>query len=247
MKSLVHSPYKYVQKTEKKYPTAWKEIAGFRKDKGIDLPDWPDWCYIPMAAGVAIVSGGDDSRLGMHNSADISIVSGLAAWRKTRGIYRFDEALFGKLWSRSIADIPMDTIFNLPEKCCYIEIPKHFHDDFGIVGFFVFLEYDVNHGHAEVRFLLDYSNKLVAHFIHVEDEDCEEIREIVDLFRKVFSTSFNPEIAISNVEDISEKLLSISLYLCSDDADIVYAPVNKLNKKKDAIRKVGFESEVRCA
>ena len=246
MKALSHSPYKYVQKTEKKYPTAWKEIAGFRKDKGIDLPDWPDWCYIPMAAGAAIVSGGDDRRIGMHNSPDISIVTGLAAWRNTRGVYRFDEALFGKLWSRSIADIPFDVIFNLPEKCCYIEIPKHFHGDLGIVGFFVFLEYDVNEEHAEIRFLLDYSNKLVAHFKHVEDESFEEYKEYMDLFNQIFPNFINPEIATNKVENLSEKLLSISLYLCSKDADIVYAPVNKLNKKKDAIRKVGFESEVRC-
>ena len=33
------------------YPNAWSQADTFRAQRGRDgLPDWPDWCYLPLAA-----------------------------------------------------------------------------------------------------------------------------------------------------------------------------------------------------
>ena len=33
----------------KRYPGAWRQADMFRQDKGKDLPDWPNWCFLPLA------------------------------------------------------------------------------------------------------------------------------------------------------------------------------------------------------
>ena len=38
----------------KKYSTAWKLADEFRADRGKDLPDWPAWCFLPLAGWYAI-------------------------------------------------------------------------------------------------------------------------------------------------------------------------------------------------
>ena len=56
-------PMQVVRDIGKHYPGVWQDVKKFRASKGKDLPDWPDWCYIPIAAGIAITTGGDDSNL----------------------------------------------------------------------------------------------------------------------------------------------------------------------------------------
>lgn len=48
----------------KLYPEAWKAADEFRADRGQDgLPNWPEWCYLPLAGWYAIVSGGGSNRV----------------------------------------------------------------------------------------------------------------------------------------------------------------------------------------
>lgn len=43
----------------KRFPSAWVQYDQFRQGRGQNgLPDWPDWCYCPMAGAYAILSGG---------------------------------------------------------------------------------------------------------------------------------------------------------------------------------------------
>ena len=44
-------PVVHLRATSHKYPEACKQLESFRADRGKDdLPDWPEWCYIPVAA-----------------------------------------------------------------------------------------------------------------------------------------------------------------------------------------------------
>jgi len=38
------------------YPDLSRVIDQFWQGKGVDLPDWPAWCFLPMAAWYAIAS-----------------------------------------------------------------------------------------------------------------------------------------------------------------------------------------------
>src|SRR6185369_17498093 len=97
-------PRAHLAAAGKLYPEAWKTADAFRADRGCDgLPDWPDWCYLPLAGWYAIVSGGCTNRIPSHLIGDVGRLAALGTWRATQGIYRFDPALY-----HAIVETPVD-------------------------------------------------------------------------------------------------------------------------------------------
>src|SRR5699024_94084 len=71
------------------------------------VPRWPAWCYLPIAAGFAAANRGQPiDHLPLNERAAISheatILTGLAAWRMTKGVYEFDPELLEALWRTSL-------------------------------------------------------------------------------------------------------------------------------------------------
>jgi len=87
-------PLKYLGRYGKKYPDVWKLFDQFRVDRGKGLVDWPNWCFCPLAASYAIVSGGGDNQCTPETVGDVAVLGALSAWRLSQEIYRFDNTLF---------------------------------------------------------------------------------------------------------------------------------------------------------
>jgi hypothetical protein len=51
-------PKQILRDIGRQWPDVWKQIKMIRAEKGKSVPDWPDWCYVPIAAGYAIVTQG---------------------------------------------------------------------------------------------------------------------------------------------------------------------------------------------
>ncbi|MCD8490616.1 MAG: hypothetical protein LRY51_01225 [Geovibrio sp.] len=116
---------------------------------------WPDWCLYPLAAAIAVASRG--GRVDLPIVADAQDLACLASWRVTRGVYRFDDWLYGELVKTDIkTDLPMSVFFNLPQHCIYIELRG-----VPFCGVFVWLEYDVNTQEAELRLAFDDGRSLL--------------------------------------------------------------------------------------
>jgi hypothetical protein len=49
------SPEQHLREFWKDYPGLVDSVNYFLKGKGKDLPDWPQWCLLPMAAWYAIL------------------------------------------------------------------------------------------------------------------------------------------------------------------------------------------------
>ena len=57
-------PLAHLTVAGKIYPQAWQQFDVFRQMRGKDgFDNWPEWCYCPLAAAYAIVSGGGDNRV----------------------------------------------------------------------------------------------------------------------------------------------------------------------------------------
>lgn len=71
-------PKRHLVEIARKYPQVWKQVDELRAARGRDLPDWPEWCFLPVAGTYTIVSSG-----GVLNSpkeaADVGILAALAA------------------------------------------------------------------------------------------------------------------------------------------------------------------------
>lgn len=108
------------------YSNAAHMVEVFRQDKGTDI-DWPEWCYLPVAASYAIISEVcEDMRIA---SPDIGNLAAILNWRPTKGVYRFDPELLESLWNVDLdRGLPVDLFFQrLPAWCCYIDLEEEAH------------------------------------------------------------------------------------------------------------------------
>jgi len=225
-KETVNRLQGYVTEMAQKYPKCWKQLEMMRAHKGGKLGDWPNWCYVPVAASYGVVSQGG-MITDIERSQDVAKMHCLGAWRLTQGIYRFDETLFDELTKTPFTgDMPSELLFRLPEWCVYIVLERG-----GMNGVFVALEHDMNDGHPELRILMDTEdNELFSIPIHIEGDIKTGLEKGISFSKaqqkKVGSDSLLEwmEEAEDDIKELSAamlgKIMSLILYLCSDSMDI---------------------------
>jgi hypothetical protein len=207
------------------YPDAWRLEDEFRADRR-RLGDWPDWCFLPLAGAVAIVSRGRTTPPG-GSVPHVGILGALAAWRVTQGIYRFDPTVLDALWATPVTgDIPTAVLFHLPEWCVYVPTPGRAWHGGVLHGFFAHLEHDVNDRRAELRLVLDVAgpggDEPLVLPIHLGPGGVAEgvaamLRESARHAPVRFQT---PEGLVEELADDLSPLVSLVLYLCSQAAEV---------------------------
>lgn len=119
---------------------------------------WPSWCYAPMAASHAALAGADGAGLvDVKRAQLLAPIAAAAAWRWTKGIYRFDPDLARAVASTSLdRELPADALLRLPEWCVYVELDGLDLEGMpvGTAGAWAYLEHDANDGRRELRFVL---------------------------------------------------------------------------------------------
>jgi len=195
-----------------------------------------------MAAAYAVASGGGDRVPVGPSAGKIAELAALAAWRVGQGIYRFDPELYSEVLATPIVgDLPEAVLYHLPEWCVYVETP----DFVGMAGdpvrgFFAHLEHDANDGRTELRLLLDeeaadgpFLRPVPLHLVGsglfqaLEAADRERLKQ-VQRFPALLER--DPS-ALGEIRDLLdeardglrrqvEPLLSLLLYLCSENADL---------------------------
>src|SRR5690606_8370701 len=86
----------HLESVSRDYPGIWKNYP-FLMSQLRERGEWPAWCFCPLAAAYAIVSGGGKNRVPLERMHEVSRVAALAAWRTTQGVYRFDPSLIEEL------------------------------------------------------------------------------------------------------------------------------------------------------
>lgn len=233
-------PREHLVAARKLYPDAWKQSEAFRADRGSDgLPAWPDWCYLPMAGWYAIVSGGGDNRVSLSGAGDVGRLAALGTWRVTQGIYRFDPALYAAIIATPVAgDLPHEILFRLPEWCVYVELADRRIGGVALHGFFAHLEWDANTGRPELRLLLDGEAGLEPVPLHLGqwtlDESIARMTDVASIQSMAAGLGPAPTGVTRSVRDIVEPLVSLLLYLCSQNAEIgdgSHRPANPIPKR----------------
>lgn len=203
-------PANLLKAYSQKYPNMWKNVDNFRKMKG----DWPEWCFLPMAASYAIASNGQDG-ISLSSLSDVAPLSALIAWKYTQGIYRFEPTVYKDLVKTSVdKDLPVDVLYRLPEWGVYAELQG----DDECHGFFAHLEFDMHTKRTELRLLLDYEDRLHPIILHLGQWS------VVEAVSKAFKVSEQNfplmHEAINYQAEKAQKCLSLLLYICSEKPDI---------------------------
>lgn len=225
-------PREHLITAGKLYSQAWSRSDEFRADRGRNgLPDWPQWCYLPMSAWYAIVSAdaGVD-RLGADRIHDVARLAAIGSWRVTQGIYRFDPALYAAVVDTPITgDIPCDILYRLPEWCVYVETPGIEFSGAPLHGVWAHLECDANTDRAELRLLTDGEAGLMPIILHLGTWSLAEsieraVVEAVKQGRQAGLTAQETALASADVvkelRPLVEPVMSLLLYICSENSEI---------------------------
>lgn len=239
------------------YPSLWRWLDLCRANPKLANCDhgWPKCIFAPFIATEVFFSclllqawglpadgkGVPISDLdGMTLAYETPIVSALAAWRATQGIYRFDSDLYHALLDTPLTgDLPCEVLFNLPEWCVYVETP----DMGGQRGFFAYLNYTES-GQSDPRsnlslyLLFDVDGSLLQHSLPLTKASLPEIvagmvecvgehttrKAAAEYARDVTGDSgpltIDPQQELEEVVAIIHPALSLLLYLCAVNAEI---------------------------
>lgn len=125
----------------------WQTIDRLRENA-----DWPSWCFVPMANIFPSAAASWHRRPDpVALAADVARLAGLAAWRVTQGIYRFDPDVYRAVTTTPPGRLPAEVLTLLPEWGVYVEMQNMPET----AGFFAHCEYDPRTGTPELRLLLD--------------------------------------------------------------------------------------------
>lgn len=233
----------------KKYPFAWKTADRWRRGRGKNVPDWPKWCFAPSQGWGFYVM----SEAGINDHADFiaksrqnvgflyamardsSLLAALAAWRPSKGIYKFEPEIAEALIRTPInGNIPVESLLMMPAWCVFIDIQEIGlkYDGEPVSSFFVWLDHNLdNCGGPALRFLLDMPKDMVNVDIFLVKETLEESlkyeQELTLSGRSQMKAQGVAPInrgpdrnPVDEVADIAP-FLSLVLFLCSDKPDKV--------------------------
>jgi len=176
--------------------------------------------------------------------SNVALLGVLGAWRATQGIYRFDSTVFESVVNTTVeGDLPCDVLHRLPEWCVYVETPGLQFLDCALDGFFAHLDWDA--GNTDLRFMLDTEKRLVPLSLNLGPWSMAEALERTlksgyklptepPTDQNVGSPPNRISVTIESFRPIIEPMVSLLLYLCSQNAEIgdgSRRPVNPTPKK----------------
>lgn len=237
-----YPPLKLINKWSYHIPSCWDEIENMRSDRGINLPNWDDDCYIPISGTIAVVSRGEDVSLFMIGPA--AELAAIASWRQYKEAYRFSPEMQEILFSQAVdCVIPVEILKNLPFPCIYIELQETDESLQGLHGFFVHIEHDVKTNRKELRFLLlNYDGTTYPMAIHlipggtikdgisamITEADQQRINaKIQTIFDIGIMSKFKNDLV-----EAASKLMQLVLYICAENAEIEENPNQKKITKR---------------
>lgn len=209
------------------YPNLPHWVDTFRADRGKSLSKWPDWCFLPMAGWYTVVSDGNQMEvLTLQVAGDVSRLAAMGTWRYSQGIYRLTPELLAALLDSPVSGkLPSDVLYRLPEWCVYVETPGQHWLGEPIHGFWAHLEYDMNTGRSELRFLFDGERSLTGLPVHIGDWTITEAigRAMGEAKRQQQARGGVFEMKADDIQTASADLnpfISVLLYLCSEEPEI---------------------------
>ncbi len=208
----------------RRYPGLPHWVNDFRSGKGNLYPDWPGWCFIPMAAWATRLQDEAGPNMALQVAGDIAILGALAPWRYSQGIYRFDPDLFAALAQTEFdAPLPSSVLMRLPEWSLYVETPGAAWRGAPLCGFWAHLEHDINSGRAELRLLLDTDAGLQGIPLHLGLWTVEEALRRAGAEGVRVGAELGLNITAPDTAAASHELgflVSLLLYLCADEPEI---------------------------
>lgn len=255
-------PKMYLDYLDCVFPGAFAQVDALKQELIKNSPQkLPTWCFLPSSSSVHALSRSMGISPIEFNDYSLEltqyppIFSALAAWRVTKGVYRFDNDVYPYVADSSISsNVPVDSFYRMPEWCVYIETPSLKFMGKEAHGFWAYLDIDIIDGKQSRQFLIividvlsptesmpipigiDLSNGSIEECL-VKYLDCLSLTpgaaaEVLDKRRNALLDGGRGE--VKALSDALKPYLSMLLYICSQDQEIegdVGFPSNPPRKK----------------
>lgn len=220
--ALIEAPTAYQTMLAGRFPGAWKALKRCLAARD-ELGGWPAHVYCPMAWAAAVAG---------QQITWIAPLAAVGVWRSTKVVAHLDPDLGRELWQTPVrGQIPEEVLRRLPVWCPYVTLDGVSEE---WAGFFVHLEADANTGREELRFVLlprtpGGAVTEVPLGLHLGYESLDEglaafeQEALAQVEHGVGSgVGWRPvqEQLRREMRELIEPLLSITLYLCSEEPDI---------------------------
>ncbi|MBF0215301.1 MAG: hypothetical protein HQM00_17375 [Magnetococcales bacterium] len=225
------TPQQHLERFSGRHPGIWEKITILRNARGLvgGPPDWPTWCYAPMAAAYVVIVG--RSRVqSVEQVRDMAILSAMAGWRLTKGVYRFDYDIYNALIDTDLrGPIPCEILRRLPEWCVYLEIPHPGLQFLStrLIGVWAHLEWDANDQHEELRLLLHtVDDQLIPTPIHLGNWTLAEAIERANSMAVSHASQIGVAVHVPNKNEVRslvsalDPILSLLVYLCAEEPEL---------------------------
>ena len=154
MSTNIKSPQEFLAYVNKVIDRrAWRLVDKFRLEKNKEVPDWPDYVFLPFTAWYAIAANMlGVERLTVDDAGYMQALAVAGTWRITQDIVRFDADVYKSILDTPIGDkIPCEIFYRLPAWCIFVETQDMMFEGLPVVGFWAMLEHDVNTQKDELR------------------------------------------------------------------------------------------------
>ena len=216
----VHRAVRHLNNLVKRYPNISRQVDEVLRQRGKDLPDWPGYCLIPLA-GWAYIAMQQGVRNHRALVADATALGAIGAWRYSQGIYRVDPELLTALANTPITGtLPSGLLLRQEAWSLYIETPGMTLGGKLLHGFWMHPEFDVGHQQPELGLVLDCDDGMFGIGIHIGNWTLTEAIERANQYTVRSAPSVPADWAARAVASLLSPVMSIVLYICSDQPDI---------------------------
>ncbi|BBA70632.1 AcrVA2 family anti-CRISPR protein [Geobacter sulfurreducens] len=222
-------PLNHLNIITKQFPIAWKMVEAALIDKGRELPNWPKWCFLPVALWEELCCYGRETISTRYSLGDVYSLAAIGTWRYTQSIYRFDADFRQCLVNSKLhGHIPVDALLRLPEFCIYLDTPGMQFGPFALHGCWVHLDSILGTNEIKMHLLLDLEwFGLMPFILSIGDWPLlDAVRNALeDIDRKTSDKWADSLFQVASLSDDFTRditpLMSMILYLCSDEPEVV--------------------------
>jgi len=242
-------PRQILETFGQRHPGAWRALDNLRAGR---LGAWPVYVYAPLdLAGVALATAQRTAGRPLPSHtweiiAPAQELAGLAAWRVTQQVFRFDPDLYQALLETPIAGlIPGAHFRRLPAWGVYVETPGLCAPLVGggetpVHGTFAWLDWRADRREDILTLGLDTDLQLAVGYVPLVGSLDEGLAQVEADWREGraagVADSAVPDGFAAAARSVYGRLLSLLLYLCADDADYQRPPWPAPRRTKKGLR-----------
>ena len=148
-----YAPDRWIRVLNRHFPNLWTglrkayqqpSMLGDREAIAEYLSGTPDWCIMPVMVPPLYLSRHYDSNVLQLRLQEAMSIATMYTWRAGKGVYRFEKELYDALVGQPLqGDLPVNSLFHLPEWGVYIETPGLAFEGVPLDGFIAHLDFNL--------------------------------------------------------------------------------------------------------